>query len=64
MKKYKLWIFYGCGVVSGLFISFGHSSLESRHGSALGGEVLIIPLIVLLIYFGYHVRQWVEEVKR
>lgn len=49
--KVKLLLGYLAGIESGLMLSFGISICVQRPGWP-GGEVLIIPLIVLLLWFG------------
>jgi len=48
----KLAIVFAAGTLSGIFIRLGFSVAGSRPRSP-GGEVLILPLIVLLIIAGY-----------
>ena len=52
MSKYKIAIFFLAGILSGIFIAQGVIILAARHGGNFGGEVLIIPMIIALIYMG------------
>lgn len=42
---------YISGVLSGLIVSYGFTAFSERQGT-VGGEVLIIPLIILLFTYG------------
>lgn len=48
------------GVLSGAFIRLGFEIIDGRP-AVIGGEVLILPLIVLLIYLGWQLgAAWQE----
>lgn len=63
MKKvstlFKILLGFVAGIVSGAFIHLGFEILENRPVS-VGGEALIIPLIVLLFCFGFSVGKEVK----
>lgn len=50
---------YAAGLLSGAFIRLGFEMLAGRPTS-VGGEALILPLIVLLVCFGYSVGKEVR----
>lgn len=51
-KVSKLVLGFTAGLLSGSFIRLGFEIIDARPIS-VGGEVLILPLIALLLYFGY-----------
>lgn len=49
------------GILSGLLLAYGMETWVRRDGLP-GGEALILPLIVLLIYLGWQLgRVWCER---
>lgn len=63
MVKRALYIFV-CGFASGIFAAYGLVVLAGRTGGNLGGEVFIIPLILMLIYLGYLLHEFVQTDKK
>ena len=63
MKKvstlFKILLGFAAGIVSGAFIHLGFEILENRPVS-VGGEALIIPLIILLFCLGFSVGKEVK----
>lgn len=55
-KYFKMLISYITGVMSGMFIFMGIAIFMGRDGT-VGGEVLILPLFVMLIAIGYWFKQ-------
>ena len=54
-------IFYITGTLSGMFVKYGFGTYVGRSGN-VGGEVLIIPLMIMLIYCGFSVSKfWYTE---
>ena len=49
--KVKMALSFAAGIVSGLMLAVGMTVWATRPGLP-GGEALIVPLIILLIYFG------------
>jgi len=43
------------GLLSGVFIYAGIVEFSQREGWHVGGETLILPLMILLIYFGWSI---------
>lgn len=54
-------VFLG-GVMSGLLLVYGMETWAQRDGLP-GGEVLILPLIILLIYLGWQLGAMWREVR-
>lgn len=48
----RLLLVFAGGILSGLLLVYGMETWAQRDGLP-GGEVLILPLIVLLIYLGW-----------
>ncbi len=48
----RLALFFLAGAMFGFFVAQGLCALASRTGGRYGGEVLMLPLFVLLIYIG------------
>lgn len=64
MNKLKFAVFFAAGAVAGAFGMYALNVALARDGGALGGEALVIPLIVLLLWAGYclgHARETVSE---
>ena len=57
----QLFLVFGGGVVSGLFLAYGAKAWTQRDGLP-GGEVLILPLIILLVYLGWQLGAVWREV--
>lgn len=55
-KCCKILISYITGILSGIFIFIGIQVFLSRDGS-VGGEILILPLFIMLITIGYWMAQ-------
>lgn len=53
---------YSAGILSGAFIRLDFEMLAGRPTS-VGGEALILPLIVLLVCFGYSVGKEISTQK-
>lgn len=51
-KISKLVLGFSAGLLSGSFIRLGFEIIGGRPAS-VGGEALILPLIIILLYFGY-----------
>ncbi len=51
-KLFMLVLGFAAGLLSGAFIRLGFEIINGRP-SAIGGEALILPLIILLICFGF-----------
>ena len=51
-KLFLLVLGFAAGLLSGAFIRLGFEIINGRP-SAIGGEALILPLIVLLLSFGF-----------
>lgn len=51
-KLFLLVLGFAAGLLSGAFIRLGFEIINGRP-SAIGGEALILPLVVLLICFGF-----------
>ncbi|MEA4941898.1 MAG: hypothetical protein VB094_05070 [Oscillibacter sp.] len=51
-KLFMLVLGFSAGILSGAFVRLGFEIIAGRPVS-VGGEALIIPLIVLLVYFGF-----------
>lgn len=62
-KLLMLIIGFAAGMLSGSFIRLGFEVLEGRPTS-VGGEALILPLIVLLFCFGYNVGKEAKVQRR
>ena len=57
MKNIKrLALGFVTGMITGAFCCYGLKVWMGRSGTA-GGEVMIFPLILLLLYFGYSIRR-------
>lgn len=52
----------GTGILAGVIIAYGIGVFTTRSGGSFGGEVLIVPLMILLVYMGYQIRQFIESV--
>ena len=55
---------FAAGAVAGAFGMYALNVALARDGGALGGEALVIPLVVLLLWAGYclgHARETVAE---
>ena len=48
---------FAAGAVAGLMLAACLTVQSSRPG-VIGGEALILPLMVLLLYVGYELRVW------
>ena len=59
-KKIRLWVSYLAGLFSGLMLALAARMYTGRPG-VLGGEVLVLPLIVLLVYFGWQLGRLAGE---
>lgn len=53
---------FAAGLLSGAFIRLGFEIIDSRP-AAIGGETLILPLIILLIYLGWQLGVMWREVQ-
>ncbi len=60
--KIKLALTFAAGIVSGLMLAVGIRCFP-RRPTAPGGEVLILPLIVLLIYVGVQFGMMLQDFK-
>lgn len=57
----RLLLAFAGGILSGLLLAYGMETWVRRDGLP-GGEALILPLIVLLIYLGWQLgRVWCER---
>lgn len=63
-KWWRIIVVLLCTFGGGMAIAYGLIVQMGRESGNLGGEILILPLIVGLIYLGYILRQMIEEVKR
>jgi hypothetical protein len=52
-RKLQLFLIFFAGLFGGGLIATGIATLATRSGWHVGGETLILPLMVLLIYFGW-----------
>lgn len=53
MSKVKFTVIFAAGAVAGAFGMYALNVALARDGGALGGEALVIPLVVLLLWAGY-----------
>ena len=58
----RLVLVFLSGVMSGLLLVYGMEAWAQRDGLP-GGEVLILPLIILLIYLGWQLGAMWREVR-
>ena len=63
MTKLKLVVAFAAGTVAGLMVAICAWVYIGRP-DVIGGETLILPLIVLLVCFGWNLRIAAAEVKR
>lgn len=64
MNKLKFTVIFAAGAVAGACCMYALNVALARDGGALGGEALVIPLVVLLLWAGYclgHARETVAE---
>ena len=64
MSKVKFTVIFAAGAVAGAFGMYALNVALARDGGALGGEALVIPLVVLLLWAGYclgHAKETVAE---
>lgn len=61
-KLFMLVLGFAAGLLSGAFIRLGFEIINGRP-SAIGGEALILPLIILLICFGWQLGAIWREVR-
>ena len=64
MSKVKVTVIFAAGAVAGAFCMYALNVALARDGGALGGEALVIPLVVLLLWAGYclgHAKETVAE---
>lgn len=60
-KRYiKMAVIYLTGIVSGAFLHIGYAVFTERPAS-FGGELLILPLIVLLLYLGFTIGREAKD---
>jgi hypothetical protein len=52
MTKGKIAYIFFCGLAAGIVVAEGFRVLGTRDGWHVGGEVLMLPLFILLIYMG------------
>lgn len=57
MNKLKFAVIFAAGAVAGAFGMYALNAALARDGGALGGEVLVIPLVALLLWAGYCLGQ-------
>lgn len=62
--KVKLVVAFGTGAVAGMIAVAGLVELMGREGWHVGGEALILPLMALLIYFGWNLGSLYDEWRR
>ena len=60
MKKIRAYLFLSAGFVSGMMVHICIARWAMRP-TEVGGEVLIVPMMVLLIYAGYEFGRTKEE---
>lgn len=58
----RLLLVFAGGLMSGLLLAYGQAAWAQRDGLP-GGEALILPLIVLLIYLGWQLDEMWREVQ-
>ncbi|MEY8232853.1 hypothetical protein AALA82_14685 [Oscillospiraceae bacterium 50-16] len=58
----QMLLVFGGGAVSGLLLAYGVEVWTQRDGLP-GGEILILPLIILLIYLGWQLGAIWREVR-
>lgn len=63
MSKLKFAVIFAAGAVAGAFGMYALNVALARNGGALGGEVLVIPLVVLLLWAGYCLGHAKEQVQ-
>ena len=64
MNKLKFAVIFAAGAVAGAFGMYALNVARARDGGTLGGEALVILLVVLLLWAGYclgHARETVAE---
>ena len=64
MNKLKFAVIFAAGAVAGAFGMYALNVALARDGGTMGGEALVIPLVVLLLRAGYclgHARETVAE---
>jgi len=61
MKKYI--ITFLCGALTWHILLLAFDTFRQRQGT-IGGEVLILPLLVLTFYLGWTVKDEIENLKR
>lgn len=61
MRKTYLTAVYIAGILSGLLIAAGISTFFSREPGNFGGEILIMPLLVLVFVLGFCMRSSLIE---
>ena len=63
MSKLKFAVIFAAGAVAGAFGMYALNAASARNGGALGGEALVIPLVVLLLWAGYCLGHAKERVQ-
>lgn len=64
MNKLKFAVIFAAGAVAGAFGGYALNVALARDGGPLGGEALVIPLVILLLWAGYclgHTKETVAE---
>ena len=56
----KIILTYLTGILSGIFIIKGIETFMVRKGT-VGGEILILPLFIMLIVLGYWIGQEIND---
>ncbi|EYE88291.1 hypothetical protein Q428_08810 [Fervidicella metallireducens AeB] len=56
VKGFKILVAFIVGIFSGMFLFMGVNVFMQRDGS-FGGEILILPLFIMLIAIGYWIAQ-------